>query len=107
MSFALDVLQATICHLDPLLHEVTRRAGTGPDPDMDRRLDAIARRLSLLLEGVDEPCFAAACETIDAARRVMDAADPEAPLLMLNLARQNLARALRRHDARGDLAAAA
>lgn len=107
MSLALDVLQTTICRLDPLLLEVTRRAGAGADPDVERRLDLLARRLSLLLEGVDDACFAAARDTIEAAKRVMDAADPEAPLLMLRLARDNLARALRRHDMRGDLAAAA
>lgn len=100
MSLALDVLQATICRLDPLLLEVTRRAGTGADPEIDRRLDLLARRLALLLEGVDDACFAAARDTIEVAKRVMDAADPEAPLLMLRLARDNLARALRRHDAR-------
>ena len=57
--------------------------------------------------GVDDASFAAARDTIEAAKRVMDAADPEAPLLMLNLARENLARALRRYDARRDLPAAA
>jgi hypothetical protein len=40
-------------------------------------------------------------------KRVMEAADPEAPRLMLELARTGLARALRRHDAQGDLASAA
>lgn len=107
MSLALDVLQAVMCRLDPVLAEATRRAGAGPDPCVERRLDALARRFALLLEGVDDAAFAAVRDTIEMAKRVMDAADPEAPLLMLRLARDNLARAVRRHDARGDLAAAA
>jgi hypothetical protein len=107
MSLALDVTQAVMCRLDPVLDEAKRRAGTGADPELDRRLDTLVRRFSLLLEGVDDAAFAAVRDTVEMAKRVMDAADPEAPLLMLNLARQNLARALRRHDARGDLAAAA
>jgi hypothetical protein len=107
MSLALDVTQAVICRLDPVLDEARRRAGAGADPDIDRRLDALVRRFALLLEGVDDTAFAAMRDTVEMAKRVMDAADPEAPLLMLHLARENLGRALRRHDARGDLAAAA
>jgi hypothetical protein len=107
MSLALDVMQEVICRLDPVLDEARQRAGAGADPDIDRRLDTLVRRFALLLKGVDDTAFAAARDTVEAAKRVMDAADPEAPLLMLRLARENLVHALRRHDARGGLAAAA
>ena len=45
---------------------------------------------------LDEDGAAVTLDTIDAAKRVMTAADPAAPLLMLEMARQNLAAVIRR-----------
>jgi len=80
--------------LDTLLVETVRRAGQGPDARVDRRLDAQARALRSM---VDATVGDLVDEAVDAGKRVMDAADPAAPKLMLEVAQRNLLAAVRRY----------
>lgn len=71
-----------------------RRAGRGPDAVLERRLLSQARALRGMLE---HPAAARALtEASDAARRAMDCVSPEVPLHALTLAREVLARHVRR-----------
>lgn len=79
---------------DGLAH-AARRAGAGPDAVLERRLLAQARVLQSMLG--DAVAARAVADAAEAAQRVMDAAAPEAPLHMLALAREQLARQVRRH----------
>ena len=88
-----ETVDLTVARIDAAFDEATRRAGQGVDPRIERELDSLARRLCALLRG--RAC-ALVRDAIEFAKRVMEAADPEAPLLMLRLARDNLMRELRR-----------
>ncbi len=77
--------------------QVVRRAGRGTDPEFNRRLDRHARCLRAML---DAEGLVVAMDTLEAARRAMDAADPAAPLLMLAISRENLAAVVRRQASR-------
>lgn len=88
-----ETVDLTVARIDAAFDEATRRAGQGVDPRIERELDSLARRLCALLRG---RARALVRDAIEFAKRVMDAADPEAPLLMLRLARENLMRELRR-----------
>ena len=68
-----------------------------------RRLDTHLRSLRVLL---DANGIAIAEDTIDAAKRALDSAEPAAPMLMLKMARGNLAAVVRRQAARSDAFAA-
>lgn len=92
-----DELQLELARTDATMIQVVRRAGRGTDPEFDRRLDRHARSLRAMLDA-DGP--AVAMDMIEAARRAMDAADPAAPLLMLAMARENLAAVVRRQAMR-------
>lgn len=78
---------------DGISHAV-RRAGAGPDEVLERRLMGQVRALQAMFD--DRAGAQAVADVAEAARRVMDAAEPEAPLHMLALARQQLARLVRR-----------
>lgn len=92
-------------HANALLTQAMRRAGQGTaDPRFARQLDASER---VLASGLDEAGTKLVRDVFEAARRVMESAEPEAPLLMLELARQNLVRAVRRQATRGWLRDAA
>lgn len=90
--------------LDTLLAEAVRRAGGGADGRVFRRIDAQARQLRAL---VPEALHRLVDEAADAGKRVMDAADPTAPKLMLEVAQRNLLAALRRHVRETELRRAA
>lgn len=92
-SSALVVLDE-LDDLDTLLAEAVRRAGQGPDARFDRRLDAQARTVRGL---VDAKVGGLVDVAVDAGKRVMDAADPTAPKLMLEVAQRNLLAAARRY----------
>ena len=79
--------------LQASLDEAAARAGTGEDPRFSRRAGGHLRRLSSWLDGA---AYAAAEQAVDDACRVLDAAEPAAPLLMLEHSRRQLATALRR-----------
>ena len=81
-------------HTESTLSLIRRRAGHGPDPRLERQLDHHQRMLRRLLAGTDADLATAA---IDAAKRALTAADPAAPLLMLEMARDALAAGVRRH----------
>ena len=91
--FSSDELRDELGRIDDTLTMAVRRAGQGSDPEFERRLEAHGRSLRAML---DEDGAAVTLDTIDAAKRVMTAADPAAPLLMLEMARQNLAAVIRR-----------
>ncbi|GHA87157.1 hypothetical protein [Cognatilysobacter bugurensis] len=98
MPAAADSLHPAARRIDSLLDEAVQRAGQGVDPQLARRLDTAAHQLCDAFAAVHAALVDAVRDTVELARRVMDAADPEAPLLMLRLAREQLMRALRRAD---------
>jgi len=92
-----DELLLELARIDATMVQAIRRAGDGCGPDFERRLDTHARSLRTML-GPDSADVVT--DAIDAAKRVMTAADPTAPLLMLAMARQTLAAVVRRQAAR-------
>lgn len=92
-DFSADELRAELERIDATMAIAVRRAGQGSDPVFERRLDAHGRSLRAML---DADGAAVTMDTIDAAKRVMSAADPAAPLLMLAMARENLVAVIRR-----------
>ena len=103
MHIAADELLRELAQLDTTMAKVARQAGTGHDPELERELDTHLRSLRVLL---DENGTAIAEDTIDAAKRVLDSAEPAAPLLMLKMARNNLTAVVRRLAARSEAWAA-
>ena len=103
MHIAADELLRELALLDTTMARVARQAGAGHDPELERRLDTHLRSLRVLL---DANGTAIAEDTVDAAKRVLDSAEPAAPLLMLKMARSNLAAVVRRQAARSDAFAA-
>lgn len=79
--------------LDATLDEAVSRAGQGEDPRFARRAGAHLRRLA---DHLDPDAYAAAEQALEDARRLLDAAEPAAPLLMLEHSRARFADALRR-----------
>ena len=94
MDYAADELLIELERIEATLDEAAREAGRGCGPDFERRLGAHLRSLRNI-HGTDE--MAVAADAMEAAERVMNAADPAAPLLMLQLARNTLAAVIRRH----------
>lgn len=90
-----DRLHQQHAYLEDGIAHAVRRAGGGPDPVLEQRLRSQARLLQAMFG--DRPGAQAVADVAEAACRVMDAALPEAPLHMLALARENLARLVRRH----------
>ncbi len=95
---AADVLQDTFDRFDAVIGQALHRAGQGVDPHLERQLDSLACRLAALL---NESAATLVHEAIELAKRVMDAADPHAPRMMLQLSRDSLAREMRRQTPRG------
>lgn len=91
-----ELLHALAC-LDTAMVQVVRRAGQGCGPDCERHLDSASRGLRMLL-GTD--AAQVVNDVIEAAQRVLTAADPAAPLLMLTMARQTLTAVVHRQAAR-------
>ncbi|TWI13455.1 hypothetical protein IP93_00617 [Lysobacter ruishenii] len=86
-------LHDALTRTDATLSEVIRRAGRGLEPELERELDAHLRGLRAVLPDADVD---AAEATIEAAKRVADSAEPEAPLLMLAMAREQLTHVVHR-----------
>lgn len=99
MHIAADELLRELALLDATMARVARQAGAGHDPELERRLDTHLRSLRVLL---DANGIAIAEDTVEAAKRVLDSAEPAAPLLMLKMARSNLAAVIRRLAARSE-----
>ena len=99
MHIAADELLRELALLDATMGKVVRHAGKGHDPDLERQLDTHLRSLRVLL---DANGIAVAEDTIDAAKRALDSAEPAAPMLMLKMARGNLAAVVRRQAARSE-----
>jgi len=93
MQIAADELLVELERTDVLMQDVMRHAGQGCSPALERRLDARQRSLRSIL-GVEDA--QAAADVMEAAKRVLESADPDAPLLMLSLARKTLAAVIRR-----------
>ena len=100
-DFSADELRAELERCDATMAVAVRRAGQGSDPVFERRLDAHARSLRAML---DADAAVVVDDVLDAAKRVLDAADPAAPLLMLEMARANLAAVARRSSRLRDAA---
>ncbi len=99
-----DELLDALARMDAALDAVRRAAGQGSTPELERDLLAQLRCLRALLG----PAAADVVEdVVDAARRVLDAADPEAPLLVLAMAQRTLASLVRRQAATHRLPSAA
>jgi len=96
MDFSADELLQELARFDLTIAMVTGHAGRGPDPAIDRLLSGHLRVLQAML---DEGGGAAAADAVDAARRVMESADPGAPLLMLAMACKALESLVRRRAA--------
>ena len=92
-----DELLLALSRLDAALAQVMRRAGQGCGPECERLLDGASRSLRMLLGAAAADVVN---DVLDAARRVLTAAEPGAPLLMLTMARQTLAAVVHRHAAR-------
>ncbi|MBN4659300.1 hypothetical protein H4F44_26320, partial [Escherichia coli] len=84
-NISADELLHELSSLEATMAQVVRCAGVGSIPDLERRLDAHARSLRVLL---------------DAAKRVLMTAEPDAPLMMLSMARATLAAMVRRQASR-------
>jgi len=97
MDIDADELLQELDRIEATLEEAARRAGDGCGPDFERRLGAHLRSLRTML-GADD--FTVASDAMEAAERAMSAADPEAPLMMLAMARGRLASVIRRHAGR-------
>lgn len=93
MDYAADELLEQLARIDTTMRGAVRRAGQGCEPDFERELDACMRSLRPIL-GEDD--MTAAVDAIEAAKRVMDSADPAPPLLLLAMARETLNGILRR-----------
>ena len=93
MQIAADELVVELDRTDAMMRDVERCAGQGCSHDFERLFEAQLRRLRSML-GTDGA--QAASDVIEAAERVLTAADPAAPLLMLSLARKTLAAVMRR-----------
>lgn len=104
MTVSALVVLGELDDLDTLLAEAVRRAGTGPDMRVYRRISAQARQLSALLP---VPLHRLVDEAADAGKRLMDAAETAAPQLMLEVAQRNLLAAVRRHVREMELGRAA
>ena len=99
LHIAADELLQELARMDATMAVVGRQAGLGHDPDLERRLDTHLRALRVLL---DANGAAVAEDTVDAAKRALDSAEPDAPLLMLKMARNGLAAVVRRQAARSE-----
>jgi hypothetical protein len=93
MDIAAAELLQQLDRIETTLDEAARRAGEGCGPDFERRLGAHLRSLRSML-GPDD--LAVAGDAMEAAERAMNAADPEAPLMMLAMARERLGAVIRR-----------
>lgn len=92
-----DELLRALSQLDAAMAVVIRHAGEGCGPECERRLDSASRGLRVLLGSSAAQVVG---DVVEAAKRVLTAADPEAPLLMLALARKTLAAVVHRQAAR-------
>ena len=88
-----DELLTELDRIEATLDEAARRAGQGCAPDFERRLGGHLRSLRSML-GPDDLIVAE--DAMEAAERVMNAAEPEAPLRMLSMARERLSALCRR-----------
>jgi UTP:GlnB (protein PII) uridylyltransferase len=93
MDYAADELMDELTRINTLVRDAVRHAGRGVNPELERQLDACLRSLRPMLAADD---FIVAADAIEAAKRVMTAADPGAPLLMLGMAQKTLTGVLRR-----------
>lgn len=98
-----ELLEA-LAALDATLDAVRRDAGQGLTPEHQRALHARLRSLRALLGSEAAPLVE---DVVDAAARVLEAAEPAAPLHVLGMAQQTLTVLLRRQAAASALPTAA
>ena len=87
-----DEIAQALARLDTVLARIRRDAGAGHCPEHERSLAAPLRTLRVLggAQTAD-----VAHDLADAARRALEAADPEAPLRVLEMSRRSLGAAAR------------
>ena len=88
-----DELLQALALLDETLSQVRRAAGGGGSPEFDKLLLGHLRSLRALLGGESATLVE---DVVEAAQRVLDAAEPSAPLLMLEMSQRTLAARLQR-----------
>ena len=88
-----EELLAALARMETTVHAVRNAAGQGNTPELERELQARQRCLRALMAAGSNQLVE---DVVDAARRVLDAAAPEAPLLVLAMAWQSLASVVRR-----------
>lgn len=88
-----DELGECLARVGDTLALVRREAGAGFLPERERELDAHLRSLRALLAG-DQVALAE--DVIEAAKRALESAAPEAPLLMLSMTHDRLRAAVAR-----------
>lgn len=91
-----EELLAALARMEAAVHAVRSAAGQGNTPELERELQARQRCLRALLAAGSEQVVE---DVVDAARRVLEAAAPEAPLLVLAMAWRSLASVVRRQAA--------
>ena len=88
-----DELLHALALLDETLSQVRRAAGGGSSPEFDKLLLGHLRSLRALLGGDSVTLVE---DVVEAAQRVLDAAEPSAPLMMLDMSQRTLAATLQR-----------
>jgi len=88
-----DELLHALALLDKTLSQVRRAAGGGSSPEFDKLLLGHLRSLRALLGGESVTLVE---DVVEAAQRVLDAAEPSAPLMMLDMSQRTLAATLQR-----------
>lgn len=102
-THAQELLRA-LDQLETTLASVRRAAGQGASPELERVLRGHLRSLRALLGVGASPLVD---DAVDAALRVLDSADPSAPLHVLSMAHQGLAGTIRRQATSAALPTAA
>lgn len=101
---AAEDLTSAFTELETTLLKLRRLAGSGTTPELERELRAHQRSLRSML-GAEATVLVE--DVVDAALRVLDAADPSAPLLVLAMGQRSLGTLIRRQAAQVAMPAAA
>lgn len=96
MDFSADELFEQLALLDETLAAVRQHAGHGEHPELHRQMQSHARALRMML-GTDVGPLAA--DLVESATRVLEAGDPQAPILSMTLQRDTVAAIVRRQAA--------
>lgn len=96
MDFSADELFEQLALLDETLAAVRQHAGRGTYPELQRQMQSHARALRTMLDAELGPL---AANLVESATRVLEASDPQAPILSMTLQRDTVAAIVRRQAA--------